>query len=77
MRHGAKYPASARLCRLVRLLGDGKPHSSMEIIRKARTANAATTVADLRDNGAEIVSSRERIGGRTIHYYTMTKGPTA
>ena len=75
-RHGAKIGTSPRLQSLLALLRDEKRHSSMEIIEACNTVNPATTVADLRDNGAEITCEREKAeSGATVAYYTMTKGP--
>ncbi|MGR3273346.1 hypothetical protein DU478_17605 [Thalassococcus profundi] len=68
---------SARLERVRKVLSDGKPHSTWEIMRRGKVAAVSACVAELRCLGARI-DCQLRIEGperRRIFYYTMTKGP--
>lgn len=64
--------ASARLRRVARLLSDGKPHSTRDIMRRARVCAISSCVAELRVRGADIVCERHTINGKGIFFYTMT-----
>lgn len=66
---------SARLQRVLGLLRDGRPHTTREIVRKARVMAVNACVSELRQHGAEIDCRRTRINGAWRYYYTMTKGP--
>ena len=66
---------SARLQRVLKLLGDGRPHTTREIVRKARVMAVNACIAELRQHGAEIHCLRRRVNGAWRFYYTMTKRP--
>ena len=71
-------PLSApRLQRVLTLLRDGRPHSTREIVRKARVMAVSAIVSELRQHGAEIDCRATRKDGVRVFYYTMTKGPRA
>lgn len=74
MNHG-KLSTSPRLRRVYRLLKDGRPHTTREIVRKARVCAVNSIISELRANGAEITCTRERQKDRLICRYTMTKAP--
>ena len=78
MMHAAPL-TSPRLQRLLKLLADGRPHSTRDIVRRARVMVPGTCVSELRSHGAEIscVKQAGRHGAGWRWYYTMTKGPTA
>lgn len=68
---------SPRLQRVLALLSDGKPHTTREIVRKAKVVAVNAAVAELRHHGAEIACVKQAaprgLGWR--FYYTMTKAP--
>lgn len=66
---------SPRLQRVLTLLKDRRPHTTREIVRKARVCAVNSCIAELRENGAEIICTRERTKDRLICRYTMTKAP--
>lgn len=68
-----------RLQRVLRVLEDGRPHTTRDIVRKGRVMAVNACVAELRHHGAEISCVRQAApnGGGWRFYYTMTKGPTA
>ena len=66
---------SARLQRVKKLLSDGKPHSTREILRRAHVCAISSCVAELRVNGAEIICTREYINGQHLFFYTMLTPP--
>ncbi len=70
---------SARLRRILKVLSDGHPHSTREIVRRARVMAVSACMAELRQNGAEIVCVRETdpVSGALRWNYTMTKAPEA
>lgn len=67
---------SPRLQRVLALLSDGRPHTTRDIVRRARVMAVNACVSKLRHHGAEIacVKQAARQGGWRF-YYTMTKGP--
>lgn len=67
---------SPRLQRVLALLKDGRPHTTREIVRRAHVVAVNSCIAELRENGAEILCTRERRKDRLICRYTMTKAPT-
>lgn len=71
--------SSPRLQRVLHLLADGRPHTTRDIVRRAKVMAVNACVAELRTHGAEIVCIRQpaKIHGGWRWYYTMTKGPTA
>lgn len=68
---------SARLMRIAKVLSDGHPHSTREIVRRGRVMAVSACVAELRQNGAEIacVRATDPISGALHWNYTMTKAP--
>lgn len=68
---------SPRLQRVLTLLSDGKPHTTREIVRKARVMAVNAAVAELRHHGAEIACVKQAAprGRGWRFYYTMTKAP--
>jgi hypothetical protein len=67
--------SSPRLQRVLRLLADGRPHTTRSIVRQAHVVAVNAVVAELRAHGAEIHCERRRVGDAWRFYYTMTKGP--
>lgn len=68
--------ASPRLQRVLRLLSDGKPHTTRDIVRRARVMAVNACVSELRHHGAEIACVKQAApSGGWRFYYTMTKGP--
>lgn len=75
MMHAAPL-TSPRLQRVLQLLSDGRPHTTREIVRKARVMAVNACVSELRFHGAEIQCRAVRLpNGQRRFYYTMTKGP--
>jgi hypothetical protein len=67
---------SPRLQRVLALLGDGRPHTTRDIVRRARVMAVNACVAELRTHGAVILCRVEVLpNGQRRYYYTMTKGP--
>ncbi len=52
--HFAKLNKSARLQRVLNLLGDYQPHTTREIIRNADVCAVNSIIAELRANGEQI-----------------------
>lgn len=71
--------SSPRLQKVLRLLSDGRPHTTRDIVRRARVMAVNACVAELRTHGAEIACVRQLApqGFGWVWYYTMTKGPLA
>jgi len=72
--HAARL-TSPRLQRVLRLLGDGRAHTTRQIVRRAQVCAVNAIIAELRQHGAEITCERRKQGGRWRFYYTMLKGP--
>jgi len=66
---------SPRLQRVLALLGDGRPHTTREIVRRAHVVAVNSIISELRANGAEILCTREKQKDRLICRYTMTRAP--
>jgi hypothetical protein len=66
-----------RLQKVLRLLSDGRPHTTREISRKTGAMAINAVVGELRHHGAEItcVQSPAPTGKGRWFYYTMTKAP--
>ena len=71
--------SSPRLQRVLRLLADGRPHTTRDIVRRARVMAVNACISELRSHGAEIACVRQAAanGLGWVWYYTMTKGPVA
>lgn len=65
--HAARLTNSDRLKRVQKLLSDGKSHSTLDIVRRARVCAVSAAISELRYNGYEIDCKRR--GSR--FYYTM------
>lgn len=63
--HSANIMNSDRLQRLHKVLRKGKWFSTMEIIKKAGICAVNSAVAELRDNGFDVVCEQE---GRVWYY---------
>jgi len=66
---------SPRLQRVLAVLGDGRSHTTRDIVRRGRVMAVNACVAELREHGAEIICTARIIGGRRRFFYLMTKGP--
>lgn len=66
---------SPRLQRALAVLADGRPHSTRDIVRRARVMAVNAVVSELRHHGAEIVCTAEVKDGQRRFLYTMTKAP--
>lgn len=75
MTHAASL-ASPRLQRVLKVLGDGKPHTTRDISRRAHVEAVNACVSELRFHGAEIACEQRAVKGRKRFFYTMTKGPS-
>lgn len=67
--------ASPRLRRVLKVLKDGKPHSTREIVRKAGVMAVSAVVAELRHHGARIVCTTQLVDDRRVWFYTMERPP--
>lgn len=68
--HYARLNHSARLRRAAAVLSDGREHTTLQLMRRARICAVNAVVAELRDNGYAITCQRR--GDRW--YYRMTGG---
>lgn len=68
---------SQRLQRTLKLLSDGRPHTTRDIVRKARVMAVNAVVSELRHHGAEIVCTQQVVNDQRRFFYTMTKAPDA
>lgn len=68
--------SSPRLQRVLRVLADGHPHTTRDIVRRGWVMAVNSCVAELRSHGAVILCARRAapMGGWRF-YYTMTKAP--
>lgn len=57
--HAAKLDRSKRLQRIMKVLSDHKPHSSMELIRRAKTVAIGTDISEIRRNKRNVKCKRE------------------
>ncbi len=69
--------ASPRLQRVLALLRDGRPHTTRDVVRRARVMAVNACMAELRQHGAEIVCIQQFAAGKRTWLYTMTRGPSA
>ena len=68
---------SPRLQRALAVLSDGRPHTTRDMVRRARVMAVNAVVAELRHHGAEIICTQTVTDGRRRFFYTMTKAPDA
>lgn len=69
--------SSPRLRRVLKVLSDGRAHTTRDIVRRARVMAVSACVAELRTHGAVIDCVRQAApsGVGTCFWYTMTKAP--
>jgi biotin operon repressor len=72
--HAADVKSSDRLQRVLAVLTDRKPHSTLEIIQQAGVCAVNSCIAELRINGYDI---RCRQAGRERFEYTLIDSPEA
>lgn len=72
--HAARL-SSPRLQRVLRLLADGKPRSTREIVRGARVMAVNACISELRAHGAEITCTQILVKDQRRFFYRMTKEP--
>lgn len=68
---------SPRLQRALKLLSDGRPHTTREIVQKANVMAVNAVMSELRHHGAEIVCTQQFVNDQRRFFYTMTKAPEA
>lgn len=68
---------SPRLARVLRLLADGKPHTTRDIVRKAGVMAVNACISELRAHGAEISCAQVLVKDQRRFFYQMTKEPQA
>lgn len=68
---------SPRLQRVLALLSDGRPHTTRDIVRRARVMAVNACISELRHHGAEIVCAQQVTDGQRRFLYTMTKAPNS
>ncbi len=66
--NAARLAKSDRLQRVKKLLSDHKPHSTLDIFRKAKVCAVSSIVSELRVNGLDIKC--KRMGD--VWYYRLT-----
>lgn len=76
MMHAAPL-TSPRLQRVLALLRDGRPHTTRDIVRRARVMAVNACISELRHHGAKIECSAQIIRGQRRFSYTMTREPNA
>lgn len=69
--HFAKVESSDRLKRVLDVLADGLPHSTLEIQRKAKVCAVGSSVSELRSNGYRIECKRS---GKGFFQYQLLGG---
>lgn len=67
--------SSPRLQRVLKVLEDGRPHTTRDIVRKGRVMAVNACVAELRHHGAEIICTQQHVKDQRRFFYTMTKAP--
>lgn len=65
--NAAKLEKSDRLIRVDRLLSDGNAHSTMNVIIEANVCAVNSIIAELRQNGRDIICTRKD----GVYYYRM------
>ncbi len=74
--HAAQL-SSPRLQRVLKVLRDGKWHTTRKIVRRANVCAVNACIAELRHHGAEIACVRRKVGGKWRFSYRMMKEPEA
>lgn len=72
--HAARL-SSPRLQRVLRVMADGKPHSTREIVRGAGVLAVNACISELRAHGAEISCTQVMVKDQRRFFYRMTKEP--
>lgn len=68
--NSARLAHSQRLDKVFRVLLDGNPHTTMDLIRRANVCAVNSIISELRDNGIKITCQRT---GR-LWYYQLQNG---
>lgn len=68
--HSARLSSSDRLKRVADVLGDGQPHTTLEIIKAAGVCAVNSCVSELRRNGYTISCNRL---SKDVWVYQMAK----
>ena len=66
---------SPRLQRVLKVLSDGCPHTTRQIVRRGRVMAVNACISELRHHGAVILCDQRIVNGARRFYYTMTKAP--
>lgn len=69
--HAARMAHSERLQRVARLLADGRPRTTLDIVREANVCAVNSIIAELRANGWRIACQRQ---GDTWWYWIEREG---
>lgn len=72
--HAARL-SSPRLRRLLKLLRDGRPHSTRDIAKRTHILAISACISELRENGADIICERKKVGDKPVFFYTMLSEP--
>lgn len=67
--------SSPRLQRVLKLLEDGVPRTTRQIVRRARVVAVNACISELRAHGAEITCTVEVVNGQRRFFYRMKKAP--
>jgi hypothetical protein len=67
--HSARLSSSDRLKRVADVLGDGQPHTTLEIVHAAGVCAVNSCVSELRRNGYSITCQRSG----DVWFYRMNK----
>lgn len=59
----------------LQLLRDGRPHTTRDIVRRARVMAVNACISELRHHGADIHCAAQIVNGQRRFYYTMIKEP--
>ncbi len=71
--NAAKLSKSQRLKRVYNLLSDGRPHSTLDSMKRASVCAVSAIVAELRANGKTIVCKRHG----DVWFYVLVRGKYA
>lgn len=69
--------SSPRLQRVLTALRDGKPHSSWDLMQRARVVSLSAVISELRTHGAVIACTKRHVNDAPVYFYTLVKGPTS
>ena len=72
MMHAANLSSSPRLRRVLEVLGDGRDHSTLDLISAAQVCAVNSIIAELRANGVAIDCRRDiTADGTRIWFYRL------